>query len=150
MQTTFSAAALAIVVVTGVGCGNTPDAANQSVTLNDQATSILTGSFVAKDHETSGGLRIELDATANRVIFLEDFQTDNGPALVVGLSAQTIDGMTNDNAWPANTVKLGALAGITGEQEYAIPAGTDVATFKSVVVWCEEFTVAFGAAGFTQ
>jgi electron transfer DM13 len=43
-------------------------------------------------------------------------------------------------------VDLGALKGNRGDQNYRVPAGTDIARFHSVVIWCRRFTVGFGVA----
>ena len=131
-------------------CGAAPDEAKQVVDVNNDAAVVYTGAFTSLNHETSGGLRIELDETGDRVIFLDDFAVLNGPALVVGLSRQPTAGMNDGNAWPDDTVDLGDLAGARGAQEYDIPEGTDVDAFSSVVIWCEDFFVAFGAGSFAK
>jgi hypothetical protein len=33
-----------------------------------------------------------------------------------------------------------------GNQNYAVPAGSDVAAAKSVVIWCKQFSVLFATA----
>ena len=43
-------------------------------------------------------------------------------------------------------VKLGMLKGNVGNQNYEIPAGTDVAEYGSVIIWCELFDVLFSPA----
>jgi hypothetical protein len=43
-------------------------------------------------------------------------------------------------------IDLSALKGNRGSQDYAIPAGTDLAAFKSAVIWCRRFVVGFGVA----
>lgn len=131
-------------------CGAAPDVSEQEVVLDENAARVLTGDFISLVHETTGTLRLEIDDDGHaRVIFLDDFATDNGPALVVGLTATPASEMNNGNAWPEGTVDLGPLVGATGAQFYDVPHGTDVDVFESVVVWCAEFSVAFGAAPYT-
>lgn len=43
-------------------------------------------------------------------------------------------------------VELGKLKGNLGNQNYTVPAGTDLSQFRSAVLWCQRFSVAFGAA----
>ena len=43
-------------------------------------------------------------------------------------------------------VDLGRLKAFTGSQNYAIPGGIDLADFRSVVVWCEQFNVLISPA----
>jgi hypothetical protein len=142
-------ATLAIVPLFLIGCAAAPERANQEVVVNDDAAVIYTGTFTPIDYAAAGTLRIEVDDDDSaRVLFLDDFAIGNGPALVVGLSTRDVEGMTSGNAWPADTVELGDLAGASGAQAYPVPAGVDVEAFRSVVVWCDEFAVAFGAASF--
>ena len=53
--------------------------------------------------------------------------------------------LTND-IMHTGFIDLGALKGNRGSQNYAIPAGTDLAAFKSAVIWCRRFAVGFGVA----
>jgi hypothetical protein len=41
---------------------------------------------------------------------------------------------------------LGRLQGNIGDQNYEIPADLSLDTYASVVVWCDRFDSAFGAA----
>ena len=41
---------------------------------------------------------------------------------------------------------LGPLKGNVGNQNYVVPAGTDLSRYRSVVIWCRRFAVPFGAA----
>lgn len=78
-------------------------------------------------------------------IQLSAFQVTNGPDLEVWLSAHPDPEKSADvsgNVW----LSLGQLKGNVGDQAYAVPAGTDVSAFKSVVIWCEQFGVLFSPA----
>jgi hypothetical protein len=41
-------------------------------------------------------------------------------------------------------VDLGALKGNRGDQQYAVPAGVEIAR-RTVVIWCRAFSVPFGS-----
>jgi hypothetical protein len=43
-------------------------------------------------------------------------------------------------------VDLGRLRSFKGSQRYAIPAGTDLAQYQSVIIWCERFSVLISPA----
>ena len=43
-------------------------------------------------------------------------------------------------------VNLGRLEGNLGSSNYVIPVGTDLSRYASVVIWCDRFNSAFGAA----
>jgi hypothetical protein len=44
------------------------------------------------------------------------------------------------------TRSLGRLKGNIGSQNYEVPAGTNLARYGTVVIWCDRFDAAFGAA----
>jgi Electron transfer DM13 len=43
-------------------------------------------------------------------------------------------------------IELGTLKGNLGAQNYPIPAGEDIARFKSAVIYCKAFHVVFATA----
>ena len=44
----------------------------------------------------------------------------------------------------ATGVRLGNLKGFTGSHDYSIPEGTDVDSFSTVLIWCDQFNVPIG------
>ncbi|MDH3497546.1 MAG: DM13 domain-containing protein, partial [Gemmatimonadota bacterium] len=46
----------------------------------------------------------------------------------------------------AGFVGLGGLKGNVGDQNYDIPAGTDLTRYRTVTIWCRRFSVNFGSA----
>jgi len=103
----------------------------------------LRGSFVSLDHGTSGRAEVLTAAGGQRVLRIEDLATDNGPDLFVYLSTAPADGSA---PFDAEFVDLGALKGNIGNQNYDIPADVDLGRYATVVIWCRQFTSAFGAA----
>ncbi|WP_455360247.1 DM13 domain-containing protein [Streptomyces sp. SYSU K21746] len=102
------------------------------------------GSFVSHDHPTSGTARTVRLADGAQVLRFEDLKTDEGPDVRVYLStrsAQEAEDGLGDGA-----VQLAHLKGNLGNQNYVVPAGTDLSDFKSAVIWCKRFSVSFGAA----
>jgi hypothetical protein len=100
--------------------------------------------FVGLDHGTSGNLLVLQDAQGTRYVRFEAFATDNGPDLFVYLSTNPIDGP--EQAFDDDYVNLGRLQGNIGDQNYAVPPDVDLSRYRSVVVWCDRFDSAFGAA----
>jgi hypothetical protein len=43
-------------------------------------------------------------------------------------------------------MELGPLKGNEGDQNYDIPAGTDLKKFRTAAIYCERFNATFGAA----
>ncbi len=104
----------------------------------------FSSTFVSRAHTTTGQAIVLTDGTA-RFLRLVDLATDNGPDLHVYLSAG-VDARTSDGRLDDDFVSLGKLKGNIGSQNYEIPAGVDLTRYRTVVVWCKRFTVAFGAS----
>jgi len=99
------------------------------------------GTFVGADaivHKAEGTAKfIRTKGNEVRVRFEEDFNASNGPDLYVRLIK---------NGDVKDYVELGKLQGNIGSQSYAVPAGTDLSRYDSVIVWCKQFSVLFGTA----
>ena len=105
------------------------------------------GSFVSREHETTGTVRVLRLPDGEQVVRLEDFATSNGPALYVYLSQNPADG--GDGAFDDDYVDLGPLKGNLGDQNYPVPPEINAVGYAAVVVWCDRFAVPFGAADLT-
>ncbi|MEV6527345.1 DM13 domain-containing protein [Longispora sp. NPDC051575] len=110
-------------------------------------TVLLRGTFISHEHQTTGAVEVIDLADGRRVLALRDLDTSNGPDLYVWLtdapSSVTDLGSTR-------YLDLGKLKGNKGSQVYEIPAGTDLAPYKSVSIWCKRFSASFGAADLIQ
>jgi len=102
------------------------------------------GRFVSLDHGTSGTVEVLALGGGARVVRLEDLDTSNGPDLFVYLSTNPAGGP--EGAFDDDYVNLGRLKGNQGDQNYPLPADVDLGRFASVVIWCDRFDSAFGAA----
>lgn len=105
---------------------------------------LATGRFISRDHGTEGSVRVLRLEDGTRYLRIEGLATDNGPDLYVYLSPNPADGP--EGAFDEGHVNLGSLQGNLGDQNYAIPADIDHAAYASVVIWCDRFDSAFGAA----
>jgi hypothetical protein len=105
---------------------------------------LSTGTFRSFEHATTGRARVIATAGGRRYVRFEDFETSNGPALKVYLSAAPASGP--GDSFDDRFVDLGDLKGNVGSQNYAIPAGVRLDGYRSVVVWCKRFSVPFAAA----
>ena len=112
-----------------------------------KAKTLVTGKFHGKLHKTEGRATIYQEADGKLVLRLTKFKTSNGPDVHVILVATT-DAMDDANFLKDNTEKLelGKLKGNEGDQNYEIPAGTDLTKFRAVSIYCERFNANFGAA----
>ena len=95
-------------------------------------------------HRGSGGVIIYRLSEDAHIVRLEDIKVTNGPALHVLLASHPAPASRADIK--GGYLDLGALKGNIGSQNYPIPAGTDVSSYKSVVIYCMPFHVVFATA----
>jgi hypothetical protein len=103
------------------------------------------GAFRSLAHPTSGQAEVVRNAGGSYAVQLRDFSTSDGPAVHVWLTDQAQDAGDAKFNGPGH-LDLGALKATNGDEVYAVPAGTDIARYKSVLVWCDRFSVGFGVA----
>jgi hypothetical protein len=112
---------------------------------------IAVGSLISHEHTTSGTVRILRQPNGDRVLTLENLDTSNGPDVHVWLSAADV--VEGTGGWfvagGAEYFDLGLIKGNQGNQVYVIPAGVDLKKYRSVDLWCVQFSVSFGAAQLT-
>ncbi len=113
-------------------------------TLAPTTTVPVSAMFVSLDHGTSGRLVLLEAEGGQRFVRFEELDTSNGPDLKVYLSTNPVDGP--EQGFDDDYLDLGRLQGNVGNQNYELPSGTDLTRFRSVVIWCDRFNSAFGAA----
>ena len=109
------------------------------------ATPVLRGAFHSNAHDTKGAAVIYRLADGQLLLRLTGFETSNGPDVQVYLVAAS-DVNDDKTVERAGFVALGSLKGNIGDQNYAIPLGTDLAKYRAVTIWCRRFSVNFGTA----
>jgi len=97
------------------------------------------GSFESAAHETTGKATLIELAEGGTVLTLTRFETDPGPDLRVYLVTGGADDL-------GDVVDLGALKGNRGDQQYDVSRSVDTKRYRTVVIWCRAFSVAFGSA----
>ena len=117
----------------------------QVPTASAANTKLATGQFHSGAHETKGTATVLQLADGKKTLRLSDFATSNGPDVHVYLVAAS-DAKDNDSVTKVGFVDLGSLKGNIGDQNYDLPAGTDLAKYRSVTIWCKRFSVNFGTA----
>lgn len=110
-------------------------------------TALSAGMFRDADsiHKGSGSARVYRLADGSHILRLEDLKVTNGPDLHVFMVRHPGPAASSD-VTEDNYIDLGTLKGNIGNQNYTVPAGTDVGAFRSVVVWCKAFGVLFATA----
>jgi len=114
-------------------------------TTSSEARVISRGEWKGADefHFARGRVLVIEVAPGQYVLRVEDFSVRNGPDLYIMLSPAA-------DGYQDGAVKLGRLKATDGAFNYEIPPGTNLETFKSAVIWCEQFAVLFGTAAFTK
>lgn len=109
---------------------------------------LLAGTFISHEHATAGAARVIENPDGSRQLALVGLETSNGPDVHVWLSAgpvvEGVDGWFTAAGY--DHVDLGPIKGNLGDQLYDIPAEVDLSRFRTVDLWCEQFSVSFGAA----
>ena len=101
---------------------------------------LLSGIFRGVDdgfHNAQGNIKVVSLPDGSKILRLENFKSTNGPNVHVYLSS---DKRATDY------VDLGKLKANNGNQNYNIPAGTDITKHNIVLIWCKDFSVLFGSA----
>jgi hypothetical protein len=122
-------------------------AASVTAAFAQSSTPVQTGVFHGQVHSTSGRASIYKGSDGKLTLRLTNFKTSNGPDVHVLLIVAS-DAQDNDNFLKNNVerVELGKLKGNEGDQNYDIPAGTDLIKFHTVAIYCERFNANFGTA----
>lgn len=144
------------IVATSTEQAEPSPSAPSSVPVTPAATSaapagpvqLAAGTLISHEHATSGTVRIIQQPDGLRVLTLENLDTSNGPDVHVWLSAAHVVEGTGGwyTAGSADHYDLGLIKGNQGNQVYEVPADVDLSLYKSVDLWCVQFSVSFGAA----
>ena len=115
--------------------------------LSSEPEALYTGKLEGKAHPTSGRATIYKSPDGMQYLRLTDFTTSNGPDVHVVLVR------ADDKALGQEIVKgelehveLGTLKGNQGDQNYDLPAATDLNKYQAVAIYCERFHAIFGVA----
>jgi hypothetical protein len=120
-----------------------PQSQPQNVTstaTNARQDTLRTGSFVGvgdRIHNAEGTAKVIPLQDGSNILRLENLRVTNGPDLYVYLA-------TDKTA--SDFVSVGKLKANNGNQNYDIPAGTDLSKYSTVLIWCRPFSVLFGSA----
>lgn len=106
---------------------------------------LSTGNFKSLAHETKGVAAVYQLADGKRTLRLSDFETSNGPDVHVYLSTALVE-KGSDAIQAAGFIDLGSMKGNKGDQNYDIPADTDLSKYTHVTIWCARFGVNFASA----
>ena len=153
MSRKFAIGLVAIVVLIALWAAFRPErlfidqTVNESFPVNSASaeSAIASGMFHDGAHKTTGAAGVYRLNDGRVVLRLTGFQTSNGPDVHV-LLVNAPDALDNDTVKHARSIDLGSLKGNIGDQNYYVPAGTDLNKYQAVTIWCRRFSVNFGTA----
>jgi hypothetical protein len=123
-----------------------PPPATEELTSEERGIVIATGTFIHANRSDPihwGESRVSV---YENLVYLEsDFEVGPGPAFHVYL-VPTREVRSSDDVSGTMFVDLGGLRAFEGSQKYPIPAGIDLKTYASLVIWCEKFSVLISPA----
>ncbi|HSB10136.1 MAG TPA: DM13 domain-containing protein [Blastocatellia bacterium] len=119
--------------------------AGKTASADASPVTLFEGKFHDVAHKGVGTAAIHQLSDGKRVLRFTDFETSNGPDVRVYLVAAQ-DATDNDTVTKSGFLELGALKGNIGDQNYDVPAETDLSKYKAVTIWCKRFGVNFATA----
>jgi hypothetical protein len=127
---------------------STSKSATDSTEVVESPEVLAEGKFITHEHDTTGSVKILKYSDGTRILRIENLKTSNGPKLEVWLTdAPVIEGLDGWRVFDdGKFINLGALKGNIGSQNYSIPSETNLDDYSSISIWCERFSVSFGAA----
>lgn len=112
-----------------------------------QPVLVASGQFGGIDgfHKGEGKARLYRLSDGNLLLRLEEFKVTNGPDLYVFLSGHPAP-RNSGQVHEGGALEVARLKGNIGNQNYALPPNVDLSKFKSVVIYCKQFSVVFSTA----
>jgi hypothetical protein len=134
-------AAMIVTVLAPTSDAATPDSTN--------AQPIRSGDFITIDpiHTAQGTATLYRLTDNSLLLRFDNFSVTNGPGLTVYLSAAAAPLTADDLATGQVQLKLGALKGTSGSQNYTrLPPELDLTRYKSVVIYSESLKTVYSSA----
>ncbi len=104
---------------------------------------IASGNFVKAEKATTGKAKI-VNINGKRYLeFDKTFSSGEGPDVKVILHRNS---SIPQNIKQGDYLTLAPIKSFRGAQRYAIPDNVNLANYKSIGIWCEEFNATFGYA----
>lgn len=111
----------------------------------EDARVVNDGVWLAKSYEASGKWQIVRSGDTYFVELDESFATRNAPDLKIFLSPLALADLSDSNA-TNGALFVSALAGNEGAQRLAVPAGTNISDYQTIIIHCEQFSKLWSGA----
>jgi hypothetical protein len=120
--------------------------ATPTIVVATGETLVSSGNFFEIHAPTTGSVAIVKLADGKQVLRISGLKTEVAPDLKVWLHEKAdIKAADEAGLKKGKYLELGKLkAPFKGDSEYALPTNVDLKQWKSAVIWCDQFSVAFG------
>ncbi|HMG34995.1 MAG TPA: DM13 domain-containing protein [Blastocatellia bacterium] len=109
---------------------------------------LASGRFHQVAHRGTGRAAVYAVPGRRLVLRLTDFRTDEGRDLEV-LLIDAPDALENETVENANSLSLGSLESVEGDQSYELPDGLELGKYRAVTIWSRRYRVNFTTAPLT-
>jgi hypothetical protein len=119
--------------------------ATETQMIEAAPVAVLQGKFegVGRDHTGSGTATVYQRSDGSYFLSFRNFTVCCGPDLYVFLKRKS---SSADSTEIGNFIELSSLQAISGDQDYEIPAETDLSQIKSAVIYCKPYQVVIATA----
>ena len=101
------------------------------------------GTWTKKANTISGTWTIS-EKGGKKILTLKGFKTATAPDLKIFLSPESSTAVSSRSA-TKGALLVAKLQSSKGDQVYTLPAGVDLAKYKSVIIHCEKYSKLWGA-----
>ena len=99
----------------------------------------------ASRHQAAGVAQLVKTPDGGYAVSFSQFASDPGPDIFIILSTAD-DPRSSRDIKNSRYIALGRRQGETGGQTYRVPFTVDPGSFRSVGIWCRQYSILFGAA----
>ena len=104
---------------------------------------ISKGTWQKQNKSISGHFEIEKTNGATYIVLSDDFKTKSAPDLKIFLSKKRVSEITGKNA-TKDAVLISELQKTKGGQKYKVPANVQLASYTSLIIHCEQYSIFWG------
>lgn len=121
----------------------TSEPAGFSLDVNMQLVAF--GEFQSVAYSGSGNAEVYELQSGELVLTFQGFEVEDGPELRVFVTELEVAEIAAGVEW-ADSLDLGTLEALSGDQFYELPDDLDLTRYQSIVIWCEPQQVVYIAA----
>lgn len=144
--TTSRTAALILTALLGsAALAQTAAPAMPGHAVTDSRKGMLSGTFRALEAPTTGSVKLARDAQGRWTLTLSALKTEPAPDLHVWLVPGAVVRNTPELR-RSKYLDLGTTETTAKSKTFTLPRNFEPGTYKNVVLWCDQFSVAFAAA----